>query len=112
MVARTAAAPRTTIIGARGSFRRDEVFWAYVFLTPWLIGLVVFILGPILFSLGMSTFNYTLGRESEATFVGLGNWIRAFRQGELFWPALRRTFLFTAFVVLCRGFVARLVVIL
>jgi len=99
MVARTAAAPRTTSVGARGSLRRDEVFWAYVFLTPWIIGLVVFILGPILFSLGMSTFSYTLGREAEATFVGLGNWVRAFTKDELFWPSLGRTFLYTAVVV-------------
>jgi len=50
------------------------VFWAYAFLAPWIIGLAVFIVGPILFSLGMSTFNYTLGREAGATFIGLGNW--------------------------------------
>src|SRR5438552_10238009 len=112
MVARTAAAPRTTTIGARGTLRRDEVFWAYVFLTPWIIGLVVFILGPILFSLGMSTFNYTLCRESEATFVGLGHWVRAFTQDELFWRSLGRTFLYTAIVVPCSVLGALLTAIL
>src|SRR6516165_2243503 len=76
---------------------RDQVFWAYIFLLPWIIGLVVFILGPILFSLGLSFFNYTLGRE--ATFIGLDNWIRAFTQDELFWPSILRTFAYTAVVV-------------
>src|SRR5436305_12264709 len=80
-----------------GKLQREQVFWAYVFLLPWMIGMVVFILGPILFSLGLSFFNYTLGRE--ATFVGLQNWIRAFTQDELFWPSISRTFLYTAFVV-------------
>src|SRR5207245_9264434 len=86
MVTRAAAVPRP-IVGTQGSLHRDEVFWAYAFLTPWLIGLAVFIVGPILFSLGMSTFNYTLGREAEATFIGLGNWVRAFTKDELFWPS-------------------------
>ena len=111
MVTRAAAVPRP-IVGTQGSLHRDEVFWAYVFLTPWIIGLVVFIVGPILFSLGMSTFNYTLGRESEATFVGFGNWVRAFTQDELFWPSLGRTFLYTAVVVPCTVFGALLTAML
>jgi len=111
MVTRAAAVPRP-IVGAQGSLHRDEVFWAYVFLAPWVIGLVVFILGPILFSLGMSTFNYTLGRESEATFVGIGNWVRAFTQDELFWPSLGRTFLYTVIVVPCSVFGALLTAML
>lgn len=82
---------------ARGSLQREQVFWAYVFLLPWTIGLVVFILGPILFSLGLSFFNYTLGRE--ATFIGLDNWVKALTQDELFWPTVARTFIYTAVVV-------------
>ena len=111
MATRVATAPRA-LAKAEGSLHRDEVFWAYVFLTPWLIGLVVFILGPILFSLGMSTFNYTLGREAEATFIGLGNYVRAFTKDELFWPSLGRTFLYTAVLVPCAVFGALLVAML
>lgn len=81
MVTRAATLARPA--SARRTLRHDEIFWAYVFLLPWIFGLVVFILGPILFSLGLSFFNYTLGRE--ATFVGLDNWIKAFTQDELFW---------------------------
>jgi multiple sugar transport system permease protein len=93
--AATAARPITA--RRTGKLQREQVFWAYVFLLPWMIGLVVFIAGPILFSLGLSFFNYTLGRD--ATFVGLDNWIKAFTQDELFWPSIGRTFLYTAFVV-------------
>src|SRR5712671_834729 len=80
-----------------GKLQREQVFWAYVFLLPWIIGMVVFIIGPILFSLVLSFFNYTLGRE--ATFIGLDNWIKAFTQDEQFWPSIIRTFLYTAAVV-------------
>jgi multiple sugar transport system permease protein len=76
---------------------REQTRWAYIFLLPWIIGLVMFIAGPILFSLGLSFFTYTLGRE--ATFVGLDNWIKAFTQDELFWPTILRTLVYTACVV-------------
>src|SRR4030081_1666949 len=94
--AATAVRPVRTS-GTSGTLRREQVFWAYVFLLPWIIGLLVFVVGPILFSLVLSFFNYTLGRE--ATFIGLDNWIKAFTQDELFWPSIGRTFLYTAFVV-------------
>jgi multiple sugar transport system permease protein len=101
---------RTRSATGGGKLQREQVFWAYVFLLPWIIGLIVFIAGPILFSLGLSFFNYTLGRE--ATFIGLDNWIRAFTQDELFWPSISRTFLYTAFVVPLSVFGALLTAIL
>jgi multiple sugar transport system permease protein len=91
--ARTVARP----IRAKSTLRRDEVIWAYVFLAPWIIGLVVFIIGPMLFSLGLSFFNYTLGRDYS--FAGFDNWIRAFTKDELFWPSISRTVYYTVVVV-------------
>ena len=96
MVARAATAIRP-IRATRGTLQREQVFWAYVFLLPWMVGLVVFIAGPILFSLGLSFFNYTLGQS--ASFIGFDNWIKAFTQDELFWPSIIRTFVYTAVVV-------------
>ena len=48
MVAQTVTAVRP-IRSTRGTLQREQVFWAYVFLLPWMVGLVVFIAGPILF---------------------------------------------------------------
>lgn len=93
----TAAAAGSARAARRGTLQREQTLWAYVFLAPWIVGLTVFIAGPILFSLGLSFFTYTLGRE--ATFVGLDNWIKAFTQDELFWPTILRTFVYTACVV-------------
>lgn len=89
----TSAKRRTTT----GSLRRDELFWAYVFVAPWIIGLVVFVFGPMLFSLILSFFNYTLGRDYA--FIGLDNWIRAFTKDELFWPSVGRTLLYAVVTV-------------
>jgi multiple sugar transport system permease protein len=91
----TAAVSRP--VAAHGSLRREEMQWAYLFLLPWIIGLTFFIVGPILFSLGLSFFSYTLGREYS--FIGFDNWIKAFTQDELFWPSIIRTFAYTAGVV-------------
>ena len=93
----TASARGRARAARRGTLQREQTFWAYVFLAPWIVGLTVFIAGPILFSFGLSFFTYTLGRE--ATFVGLDNWIKAFTQDELFWPTIARTFVYTACVV-------------
>jgi multiple sugar transport system permease protein len=84
-------------IGAKGSIRREEALWAYVFLAPWIIGLAVFVLGPMLFSLILSFFTYTLG--GDYSFAGLDNWIYAFTKDEFFWPSVGRTVLYTVVVV-------------
>src|SRR6266498_2040441 len=84
-------------IGAKRTLRREEIFWAYVFLAPWLIGLVVFILGPMLFSLVLSFFTYSLGREYS--FAGLDNWINAFTRDEFFWPTVGRTIVYAVSLV-------------
>jgi len=105
-----ATATRVRSVPAGGSLRRQETIWAYLFLAPWIIGLTVFVLGPIVFSLILSFFNYTLGQS--ASFIGLDNWVRAFTQDELFWPSLFKTFLYTAVVVPCSVFGALLVAML
>jgi multiple sugar transport system permease protein len=79
------------------TLQREETLWAYVFLIPWIVGLVVFVLGPMLFSLVLSFFTYTLGRDYA--FVGLANWIAAFTQDDLFWPSIGRTALYTVVLV-------------
>ena len=108
MVAQSATSAKSS--AASGSLRRDEVFWAYVFVAPWIIGLVVFVLGPMLFSLVLSFFTYTLGRDY--TFAGLDNWIRAFTRDELFWPSVSKTLLYTVVVVPISVFGALLTAIL
>ena len=90
----TTAAPATKV---RTTLRREEIIWSYVFLLPWLIGLFVFTLGPMLFSLALSFTGYSLGRDF--VFTGLENWNRAFFKDELFWPSVGRTVLYAAIIV-------------
>ena len=43
----------------------------YLFILPWIIGFLVFTIGPLIFSLVMSFFNWPLAADPE--FVGFGN---------------------------------------
>src|SRR4051794_38638298 len=67
--------------------RREAVF-GYLFIMPWLLGLLIFTLGPIVVSLYLSMTNYEVVRPP--VFNGLENYKFLF-QDRLFWQALRVT---------------------
>ncbi|MEU8380672.1 sugar ABC transporter permease [Streptosporangium sp. NPDC048865] len=71
---------------------RDETRWAYVFLLPWLIGLVVFQLGPMIASLVLSFTDYDL--IGAPRFTGLDNYT-AMAQDPKVARAVGNTLLYT-----------------
>ena len=54
-----------------------ELRWGLVLISPWLIGLLLFYIGPMLYSFVLSFTNYNLV-ENTGTFVGLKNWLSVF----------------------------------
>ena len=81
------------IVGASSSLKLAEALWAYVFLLPWLIGLLLFAAGPILASFVFSFTKYDV--MSPPVFIGLDNYRDALFVDELVWPSLGRTFTFS-----------------
>ena len=73
----------------RPSLQRQEAIEGYLWISPWLIGFVIFSLGPILASFYLSLTTYKIGGAPE--WVGLANYIEAFSKDRLFWPSLART---------------------
>lgn len=69
----------------------------YLFILPWMIGFVVFTLGPLIFSLIMSFFDWPVTREP--IFVGLQNYINMFTNDSQFYKSLLITFKFGAIFV-------------
>lgn len=67
---------------------------AYLFMAPALLILCTFVLFPVLFNIPLSLFDYSI--ISEAKFVGLNNYRRAFSDPD-FWTAMKNSILF----VLC-----------
>jgi len=53
-----------------------EAMWGYVFISPWVVGLVLFTAGPMVASLVMSFTDFNLVRPDATRFVGLDNYIR------------------------------------
>lgn len=51
-----------------------------MFIAPWIIGFLVFTIGPLIFSLIMSFFDWPV--IGEPTFVGLGNYIQMFTKDK------------------------------
>jgi len=69
----------------------------YAYLSPWIVGFVLFVGGPIAASLGLSMTEYDILKAPR--FIGFGNYARALMDDRLFWPSLGRTFYYAAIVV-------------
>lgn len=68
----------------------------YLFILPWLIGLLVFVAFPMIFSLGMSLFDWDI--VGDRIFIGLKNYIDMFHD-ELFYHSLKVTFQYAVILV-------------
>lgn len=64
-----------SILGETAIARRESAAF-YAMISPWLIGFLVFTIGPMVFSFYMSFFDWPL--RDPPTFLGLGNYIRFF----------------------------------
>jgi multiple sugar transport system permease protein len=81
------APARTSRFGT--PLQRREAFEGYLWIAPWVIGFLVFSLGPILASFYLSFTQYKIGGTPE--WIGLTNYAEAFFRDKLFWPSLGRT---------------------
>ncbi|MFN8443824.1 MAG: sugar ABC transporter permease [Caldilineaceae bacterium] len=79
------------------SLRAREALAGYLFLTPWLIGLLCFVLIPMLASAYFSFTSYDVVNTPK--FVGLRNFREIFTKDRLFWPSMLLTFRYAIIVV-------------
>lgn len=68
----------------------------YLFISPWLIGFLVFTFFPLLFSLFMSFHDWSI--TGERTFIGLSNYMSMFKD-ENFYKAISVTFKYALLLV-------------
>ncbi len=78
-----------------GFSRRDLT--GYLFLGPWLIGFIVFTLGPVLASMYLSFTRFDL--LTAPRWIGIDNYVRMFTGDYRFWQALKVTFTYLLFEV-------------
>jgi len=72
--------------------RTREAVWAYIFLLPFFLGLLFFILGPVVAAFAISFTSWDL--LSPPQWIGLDNY-REMMSDPLFWIALKNTVYFT-----------------
>ncbi|MEO8612219.1 MAG: sugar ABC transporter permease [Chloroflexota bacterium] len=74
--------------------QRREARWGLIFISPWLVGFLIFYLAPMIVSFIFSLFNFTLSAPDQAQFVGLDNWRRMLFEDADTWTGLLITFKF------------------
>jgi len=62
--------------------QRLDRLWGLLFISPWLLGLVIFKLAPIGISLVLSLTNFFLLEPKQVQFTGLENYIRVFNDAD------------------------------
>lgn len=70
----------------RGRLARREALWFWFFIAPWVIGFVLFTLGPTLASAALSFSNYDL--RNWPTWAGIDNY-RLLWNDPIFWKSLK-----------------------
>jgi multiple sugar transport system permease protein len=76
--------------------RRREAVVGYLFLSPWILGFLIFLIGPMLASFYLSFTQYKVIKAP--TWVGLANYERMFSD-ELFYHSLKVTITYTVISV-------------
>ncbi|MEN2984548.1 MAG: sugar ABC transporter permease [Dictyoglomaceae bacterium] len=90
--------------------RKHDLLMGYIFVSPWIIGFLAFIVFPLITSLYLSFTSYDI--LSSPRIVGFANWIRMFTQDQRFWSATKATFKFVIFEVPLRLIFAFLVALI
>ena len=78
------------------SMASQEALWGYFFLSPWILGLILFVGGPIIASLILAFCQWDL--IQPPVFVGLKNFELMMKDSR-FWASLLNTFYYTFFAV-------------
>jgi len=107
------AAARPPVRTRRGwNLRRREAFWFYVFISPWIIGFIVFQAGPILASMYFSFTDLTdLNLNQLPHWIGLDEYRRLFTSlaFQQFQDSIRATAIYVTISVPARVIFALLV---
>lgn len=79
-----------TISRGRTARQRRENLAGYAFMTPWMLGFVFIVGGPVIVSLYLSFTDYAILGDTH--WIGTENYVRMFTADPRFWAALQVTF--------------------
>lgn len=88
----TVIATKPRARSGRSRSRVREAIEGYIYIAPWLIGFLIFVLGPLVASLYYSLTYYSLLTTPQ--WIGLQNYATALFNDRLFWVSVQKTLLF------------------
>jgi len=95
----------------RARRRFKQALEGYLFISPWIIGFILFTAGPIVASFVLSFFRWSLIRPPR--LIWLDNYIEIFTRDPLFWQSLKVTLTYVVVAVpLQLGFALLLAILL
>jgi len=97
LLSRMTRQPSDPRLWARRRRRLRDNLRAYLFVSPWLIGLLVFTAYPMLATFYFAMTNYTI--LTPPRWIGLANFERMFTKDPLFWKSAWNTTYFTVVAV-------------
>ena len=74
---------------SKGRYFRRESIEFHIYILPWLIGFIVFMFGPLIYSLILTFTDAQM--YGEWSFIGLDNYKEMFTTDPLFWKSLSNT---------------------
>jgi multiple sugar transport system permease protein len=83
--------------GGSTAIEVKKSLWGHLFVLPWILGLIIFWIGPIIASFYYSFTKYDVLTPPQ--WVGLDNYVKAFTDDRQFWPSLQRTLEYSLVVV-------------
>lgn len=86
----------STAVGTGSTLERRRAKFAYLFVAPWVLGLLLFYAYPLFGSIYYSFTNYNI--VSDSSWVGLRNYTDLFHD-PLFWTGIQNTLIYAAFEV-------------
>src|SRR3954465_11148561 len=75
-----------------GKLERREALWFWFFISPWVVGFILFTAGPIIASAYLSLTNYAPWAPAQG--VSLNNYVSLFND-RIFWKSLQVTSYYT-----------------
>ena len=72
-------APETIGKHKLGPKERADRMWGLIFISPWILGILLWYLIPMVASFVFSFYEFDLVRPEEAQFIGLGNYAQLLR---------------------------------
>lgn len=79
--------------GSMSRLDKNNLKWGYFFIAPAVLGILIFILGPMLFSFYVSFTDWDMMNPMQ--WQGIKNYKTMFTTDPLYWKSLRVTFYFT-----------------